>query len=97
MLEITKCVKQTNDRFLTIITDEDLKITYKVITNITLGKRGKYLFDSSIEPKINTKTLLKTSRDELASMVNKAARARKQVIKKAEDNIRETIFNEVFN
>ena len=96
MLEITKCVKQTNDKFLTIITDEDLKITYKVITNITLGKRGKYLFDSTIEPKINTKTLLKTTRDELATMVNKASRARKAVIKKAEDNIKEIIFNDIF-
>ncbi len=97
MLEVTRFEEHTHNKYITYITDTELKVVYKVTTIITMGKRGRYLFDSSIEPRISTKTLLKIDREELAKMVNKATKARKHVIKKAEDYIRENIFNEVFN
>ena len=97
MLEVTRFEEHVHNKYITYITDTELKIVYKIVTIVTVGKRGKILFDSTIEPKVSIKTLLKIDRAEIEKMVKVAAKQRKNIIKKAEDYIYENIFISIFN
>jgi len=97
MLEVTRFEEHVHNKYITYITDTELKIVYKIVTIVTVGKRGKVLFDSTIEPKVSTKTLLKIDRADIEKMVKVAAKQRKNIIKKAEDYIYENIFISIFN